>query len=519
MKRFLILLMILGLISGSVATAEVSAPVAAADERPARRSGSASEELLKLIASDGTAQDRFGISVSVSGDTAVVGAPHEAVGGLPQQGAAYVFTRVDGAWVEQAKLVSSDGGAADRFGTAVAVSGDTVVVGAFFGDVGVSPDQGAAYVFTRTGGTWTEQAKLTASDGAAADNFGFFVDVSGDTALVGAYWDDVGANVDQGSAYVFTRAGATWIEQDKLTASDGALNGNFGRRVALQGETAVVAGGEAVYVFTRTGGSWTEHSRLTASDGGDGFGSWVSLWGNTMAVGAMSDDVERGSAYVFTKAEGAWTEQAKLTASDGDEADVFGRSVAVSGDTIVVGAQYDEVDSKAQQGSAYVFTRTGGNWTEQARLTASDGGEGDLFGVSVDMSASTAVIGAGFADVGENAFQGAAYVWEGSAAPAITEVTDGPDPFTPSADTRRFTKIGFTLSKRADVTLKIFNRRGRLVRTLFKGETLSADRHSVRWNGRNTQGKVVTAGKYEYRLTAVDAAGNKGRAKGTVTVD
>lgn len=527
MKRFLILFMVLGLIAGSMATAQAKPKD---PKLPETATAGGNSELVKLTASDGTAQDRFGISVSVSGDTAVVGAPHEDVEGRPQEGAAYVFKRVEGSWVEEAKLISSDGAAADRFGTAVSVSGDTVVVGAFFADVGVSPDQGAAYVFTRAGGTWTEQAKLVASDGSAADNFGFFVEAFADTVIIGAYWDDVGANVDQGSAYVFTRAGATWTEQAKLTASDGAFRDEFGGRVALAGNTAVVGGNNAAYVFTRAEGTWTAQAKLTASDGdaGDGLGSWVSISGNTAVIGAFNDDTganaDQGSAYVFRRTRGTWTEQAKLTASDGAAGDLFGRSVTISGDTVVVGAQYDEVDSNFHQGSAYVFTRTAGTWTEQAKLTAADGGADDLFGVSVAMSGGTALIGAGFADVDDNAIQGAAYVWEDSTGDnslglTITGVKDDPDPFTPSADGRRSTRFSFTLSKSAAVTLRIFNRQGRLVRTLLKGETLSGDRHSVRWNGRNSEGQVVRAGKYEYRIKAVDAAGNKSSVvKGTVTV-
>ncbi len=512
MKRFLILFMILGLMAGSVATAGVPSTAVAGG-------------LDKLTASDGTASDRFGISVSVSGDTAVVGAPHEAVEGRPQQGAAYVFTRVGGSWVEQAKLVAADGAAADRFGTAVGVSGDTVVVGAFLGDVGVNPDQGSAYVFSRTGGTWTEQTKLTASDGATGDNFGFFVAVSGDTVVVGSYWDDVGANLDQGSAYVFVLGGQTWTEQAKLTASDGAMVDTFGHRVALTGDTAIVGGSEAAYVFTRSRGTWTEQAKLTASDGatGDNFSSWVSVSGNTAVIGAFFDEVgsnpQQGSAYVFTRAGGIWTEQAKLTASDGASADLFGRSVAVSGDTVVVGAQYDDIGDNNEQGSAYVFTRTEGTWTESAKLTAPDGAGGDLFGVSVAMSGSTAVIGAGFHDPDGKAEQGAAYMWGDSTPPAIIKVADDPDPFTPAENTQRVTTIAFTLSERAAVTLKIFNRNGRLVRTLLKSESLSKDRHSVRWNGRNNDRRVVKTGTYEYRIKAVDAAGNKSSVvKGTVVV-
>ncbi len=507
-----------------------AAPSRAAGTSEPRGSGTAATTLAKLIASDGTAADLFGIAVAVSGDTAVVGAPQEAGAAIPLQGAAYVFTRVGGTWTEQAKLVPSDGSAADRFGQAVAVSGDTVVVGSFWHDVGVNVDQGAAYVFTRSGGTWTEKAKVTASDGAVDALFGFSVAVAGDTMVIGAPSDD------QGSAYVFTRAAGSWAEQTKLTASDATVanDASFGERVALSGESVVVgAPGDDIgansdqgsaYVFTRSGGTWTEQAKLTASDGAatDQFGFWVSVSGNTAVVGAFFDDVganpDQGSAYVFTRSGGTWTEQAKLTASDGAATDQFARSVAVSGDAVVAGAQSDDVDGKDGQGSAYLFTRSEGIWSEQARLIDPEGAAGDTFGVSVGMSGDTVVIGAGFHD-NPNPEQGAAYVWADSTPPAITNVVDRPDPFTATTDTRRSTTIAFTLSERAAVTLKIFNRKGRLVRNLLKAESLSGDRHSARWNGRNNDGRVVKAGKYEYRIKAVDAGGNKSSlVKGTVAV-
>jgi hypothetical protein len=512
MKRFLIMFVVLSLAVGWVAPAH----------------SAAAPELTKLTASDGTASELFGIGVAVSGDTAVVGAPQKAAPS-PVEGAAYVFTRSGGAWTEQAKLVPSDGAAADRFGQAVAMSGDTVVVGAFWHDKGVNLDQGAAYVFTRSGGTWTEQAKLTASDGSKDDQFGFSVAVSGDTAVIGAPSDD------QGSAYVFTRAGGSWTEQTKLVGSDAAPEDSFGERVAISGNTAVVGGsGDDVdgkdgqgsaYVFIRSGQTWTEQAKLTASDGaaGDQFGFWVSVSGDTAVLGAFMDDVgtnlDQGSAYVFSRDGQTWTEQAKLTASDGAATDQFARSVAVSGHKVVAGAQSDDVDGKAGQGSAYVFTRSTGTWSEQARLVAQDGAAGDTFGVSVGLSGDTAIVGSGFAQVGANPAQGAAYVTSDSTPPAITDVVDKPDPFRPTADARRFTTIAFTLSERAAVTLMIFNREGRLVRSLLKGESLSRDRHSVRWNGLSNDGRKVKPGKYAYRIKAVDAAGNKSSVvTGTVVV-
>ena len=385
----------------------------------------AAEELFKLTASDGMPATLFGNSVDVFGDTAVVGAPGPH--GNPRIGAAYVFTRAGDTWIEQDKLTPSDGAPGDRFGWSVAISGDTIVVSALWDDVGINPDQGSAYVFTRTGAIWTEQAKLTASDGVRLAQFGFSVGVSGDDVIVGAarsFLEDAGVAAP-GSAYVFSRTGGTWTEQVKLTAPDGFVGDAFGCSVALDGDTAVVgtSGGQgSAYVFSRTGGAWTNQAKLTASDGAarDGFGFWVGVSGESVVVGALGSDVtftDQGSAYVFTRVGKTWTQQAKLTASDGAQGDAFGRSVAVSGDTIVVGAQSDDVgpNNTTDQGSAYVFERTGQTWSEMAHLTARDGTDNDLFGVSVGISGDTAVVGANFAEVGANASQGAAYLWQDAA--------------------------------------------------------------------------------------------------------
>ena len=388
-----------------------------------------------LTASDGTPAGHFGNDVAVSGDTAVVGAPKMHQSAYTGVGAAYVFTRVGDAWIEQAKLTPSDGVAGDRFGWSIAISGDTIVVSSFWDDVGIHVDQGSAHVFTRTAGMWTEQAKLTASDGVPLDQFGISVAVSGDDVIVGAksLGEDFGVP-PQGSAYVFSRTGGTWTEQEKLIPSDGVVGNGFGFRVGLDGDTAVVGavkdnGGQgSAYVFIRTGGDWTQQKELTASDGvaDDEFGFWVGLDGDTIVVGDPSDDGQ-GSAYVFTRNDGDWPQQAKLAASDGagkvanpPNGDYFGRSVAVSGDTVVVGAQFDDVgpNNTDSQGSAYVFKRTGGTWDEKAHLIAADGAKGDLFGVSVGVSGDTALMGASFAQVGgviPASAQGAAYVWRDTA--------------------------------------------------------------------------------------------------------
>jgi hypothetical protein len=391
------------------------------------RNGTTWSQQAKLTAGDGAAIDLFGYSVAVSGDTAVVGAASDAIGANTGQGSAYVFTRTGTSWSQQAKLTASDGAESDVFGISVAVSGDTAVVGASQDDIGANGNQGSAYVFTRSGTSWSEQAKLTASDGAAIDVFGFSVAVSGDTAVVGAPQDDIGANTDQGSAYVFTRSGTTWSQETKLTAGDGAASDEFGFSVSVSGDTAVVGAlrddidanteqGSA-YVFTRSGTTWSQQAKLTASDGAASvfFGYSVAVSGDTAVVGAAAFGAN-GSAYVFTRSGTLWSQQAKLTAGDGAVSDQFGYSVAVSGDTAVVGARFDDIGANTDQGSAYVFTRSGTTWSEQAKLTAGDGAANDLFGFSVAVSGDTAVVGAHQDDIGVNSNQGSAYVFTRSGA-------------------------------------------------------------------------------------------------------
>ena len=325
----------------------------------------------KLTASDGAAGDNFGFSVAVSGSTIVVGTPTDHIGGNIEQGSAYVFNRQGESWVETQKLTASDGAAGDAFGVSVAISGSTIVVGTPSDDMGGNIDQGSAYVFNRDGGSWVETQKLTASDGATFDNFGFSVTVSGSTIVVGALFDNIGGNIDQGSAYVFHRQGGSWVEAQKLTASDGAT--------------------------------------------GDDFGSSVAFSGSTIVVGARFDDignVNQGSAYVFHRQGGSWVETQKLTASDGAAFDLFGSSVAFSGSTIVVGVPFDDIGGNIDQGSAYVFSRQGGSWVETQKLTASDAAAGDFFGVSVAVSGSMVFVGAPFVDIGGNFNQGAVYVFE-----------------------------------------------------------------------------------------------------------
>lgn len=198
-------------------------------------------ETAKLVAGDGEAQEQFGSAVDIDGDTLVVGTTYfSLLGNHTEPDAAYVFVRDGGAWTFQAKLTASDGTPGDRFGHAVAIDGDAILVGAHLADIGANEDQGAAYVFTLSGDAWTEQAQLTAGNGAAGDEFGWSVSLSGDTAFVGVNFRPVGGQPRQGAAYIFTRNGNAWSEEERLSASDGAEGDFFGESVALDAGTALI---------------------------------------------------------------------------------------------------------------------------------------------------------------------------------------------------------------------------------------------------------------------------------------
>ena len=367
----------------------------------------------ELTASDGAANDNFGISLSVSGDTAVVGASSR----INAQGAAYVFVQTGGTWTQQQELTASDGAVDDYFGFSVSVSGDTAVIGAWNKTINSQSGQGAAYVFVLRNGVWSQQQEMNDTDGAGGDGFGFSVSVSGDTAVIGA----PGKNAGQGAAYVFVRSGVAWSQQQELAASDGAAGDYFGYSVSAGGDTVAIGAPNknayqgAAYVFVFGGGVWGQQRELTASDGTayDALGFSVSVSGDTVVIGAPGKNSSQGAAYEFVRSGGVWGQPQKLTATDGAGDDHFGISVSASGDMAVIAAYHKNAD----QGAAYLFVRSGGVWGQQQELTATDGVANDYFGISVSVSAGTAAIGA----VGRNNYQGAVYVF-GVTQPTISAV-------------------------------------------------------------------------------------------------
>ncbi len=380
-----------------------------------------------LSASDKSQDAQFGESVSVSGDTAIVGTPSATSSGLSYAGQAYVFTRSGSTWTEQQILSASDKSQDAQFGWSVSVSGDTAIVGAPSANSSGLSYAGQAYVFTRSGSTWTQQQILSASDKSDYANFGYSVSVSGDTAIVGTPSATSSGLSYAGQAYVFTRSGSTWTEQQILSASDKSQDAQFGWSVSVSGDTAIVGAPSAnssglsyagqAYVFTRSGSTWTQQQILSASDKSEyaNFGSSVSVSGDTAIVGATSATPNGvnypGQAYVFTRSGSTWTQQQILSASDKSEYANFGSSVSVSGDTAIVGATSANSSGLSYAGQAYVFTRSGSTWTEQQILIASDKAASANFGSSVSVSGDTAIVGARDANSSGLSYAGQAYVF------------------------------------------------------------------------------------------------------------
>ena len=383
----------------------------------------------KVIAPDGTPKDGFGYSVAISddGSTAVVGTYYIEFGITYPigPGAVYVFTNDAGTWVLQQKLPTPPMPDSDLFGFSVALSADgsTALVGAQGGTGPVDTQvPGAAYIFTRSEGVWSQQAMLTASDRQVGDHFGVSVALSdsGDTALIGAYVDDVDANTNQGSAYVYQRSGIVWTEQAHLTSTDAAAGDYFGRSVALSadGSTALIGADMktigantaqgAAYIFTRASATWSQQTRLTDLNGGGyswfGVGAALSADGQTALVGA-----DGTGAIVFTASGGIWTQQALLT--DPDAAYLgWGNSIALSAD-----------GSMALIEDGFTFRRSGSTWLAGTRLQPDDNPSGFGSAVALSGDGSIALIGAAYATIGANQKQGAAYFFtKTSSGPQIS---------------------------------------------------------------------------------------------------
>lgn len=399
------------------------------------------------------AGEEFGTAVAISGDTVVVGAPSDdsETRGINQppsytysyddSGTVFVFVRSGSTWTQQAHLKSFNSWTADRFGAAVAIEGDTIVVGApgesqttdgVDGDqclppssnpcgrsnsfpVLTGPDVGAAYVFVRNGTTWTQQNYLKASNSEDGDSFGYAVAIHDQTIVVGAHYEDSAASLDgdqndnsaleAGAAYVFFRSGATWIQQAYLKAANAVANDQFGYAVAIHNDTAVIGAvlqgdgaplSGAAYVFRRTGSTWSQQAQLKSPNPvtSDYFGGAVAVYDDRLVIGALGEDTggaDSGAAYVFKRTGTAWSQEAWLKASDTDPDDNFGYAVTIQGEVVMVGASNE---NGTAEGGVYVFFRQAANWVEAAILRGGNTEAFDRFGSAIGFSGETVVIGA-----------------------------------------------------------------------------------------------------------------------------
>ena len=426
-------------------------------------------EIIKLVASDRDSVDWFGISVGISGNYAIVGASNEddddeIRASYENTGSAYIYEKDEfGHWIQKQKLKASDRDDNDYFAWSVAISGNIAVVGAAYEDDDVLGadslnNSGSAYVFERDSlGIWNEVQKIVASDREALDNFGYSVDISGNYLIATAVWEDEDENFTNtvnkaGSAYIFERnVLGNWTQVQKIVASDRATDDRFGYTARINNEEIIVGAiGEdhneygtamkpfagSAYIFKRDSlGEWSQTQKIVASDRGVGdyFGFSVDIFENQLVVGAYHENENSnggntlnnaGSAYVFAKDSlGIWTEKQKITAAVRAENDLFGYSVSISENFIVVGAKEEDENASEQDyledaGAAYIFKENAsGIWNQQKKIVNSDRSVNDAFASAIDISGNVVLAGAYLEDEdfgGANSLNssGSAYIFD-----------------------------------------------------------------------------------------------------------
>jgi len=453
----------------------------------------------KITADDANTRDNFGISVSVDGDYAIVGAEVE---GLPRPGSAYIFVRNGDEWLQAVKLTADDGEERDRFGCSVSIDGDYAIVGtedrgayifvrngdecsqqakltsdersfgssvSIDGNYAIVGAAGCACIFVRSGDEWSQQATLTGEDAGVSGEFGCSVSIDGGYAIIGARTDDIDDINDTGSASIFVRNGNSWSHQAILTADDGTLQDYFGKSVSISGNYALVG-----------------------------------------AYRNDDDEIlYTGSAYIFVRNGNTWSQNAKLTADDAAQGDEFGWSVSIDGDNALVGARYDDCDG-SNSGSAYLFVRDGDEWQQRTKLSANYGGQDKEFGYSVSIDGDYAFCGTpkDRRNYDYNDYPGSAHICNLTGLVADVKLSpnrDVPQEFNlgecyPNPFNSR-TRINYSIPKPCLVSIKVFNLNGRLVESLINSE-ISVGYHSVQWNA-----KELNSGLYFIHLETSDFVG------------
>jgi hypothetical protein len=473
----------------------------------------------KILAADGQADDLFGFRVLVAGDIAFVSAPAP----IYRPGKVYVLANDGTNWtvtqtISATPTAAPPPGWSDFFGWSLSLSGDTLLVGAPFMLDPMAGPIGAVYAFANEGGTWTQTQELTGSDSVSTDYFGWAVKHVGDVAVIGSNSHNRGENGTEGAAYVFTRSDGTWTETQELEGSDSTPGDGrqFGSAIAFDGTTLMIGAPSAdwsstgyipgaVYVFANSGGTWTETQRLVPGDGADGdqFGFSVAFDGANAVIGAPGANIganaHQGAVYAFDGSSGSWTELVKLVADDGVAYDQLGQSVSIDGNMALVGSWSHNDDPSGtppppKPGAAYLYTASHGTWNFSTKVAASDGSDGDSFGWDVGIDGTTLIVGTQ-GTVGDNEFQGAAYIY----APG--------DP--PIADVAP-TSLDFSLASGASgtATLTISNRgAGNLDYTIFEGGEDCAAPADIPWIAETPQSGSVASGASEDVTVTANAEG------------
>lgn len=343
---------------------------------------------------------RFGSALAALAGVVAVGAPGDDSAVSAGAGTVYVWRKHNESWLIEDRLVATDGHLGAEFGFSVAMSGDTLAVGAKFAHSPQSASAGSVYVFVRDAEQWTLQQRLHAADGQFGDEFGFSVGLDGDTLAVGAWRDSTASGVRAGSVHVYVRSGATWSLQQTVFGDSAAAEDLFGGSVAVAGDTLAVGATHDTYmgsvqVFTRNAGTWSHAQTLVVDDVGSAYlGNTLALEGDTLVAGAFQANgaqLAEGAVYVYQRSAGKWQQHQKLGARSPCAFDLFGYSVALDGDAMLVGAAL--APSGTAVGRGHLFLRDNGIWSEFARLRPPDASGGDEVGTAVALGGGTGFIG------------------------------------------------------------------------------------------------------------------------------
>jgi|GEM_PF-3522932 hypothetical protein len=471
----------------------------------------------KIIPNDGAAEDYFGTTVSISGDYAIIGSPLDDDRGR-ESGSAYIYKRSGNTWIQYQKLTASDGKRDARFGTSVSIDGDYAIVGAMYDSVGGEPSVGSAYVFKRLENNWIQYQKLIASDGDRGDDFGYAVSIKGRNIIVGADNDEGNGQLHVGSAYIYSLRDTTWIEQAKIQAKDGSKYDKFGHSVAITLGYAVVGAymdsasatySGSAYIFKQINNTWIEQQKLIARDGIEGqiFGIEVFIDTLNAIIGASGDIYADypGAVYVYRRYDSVWVEEQKLVAGNGNGVDYFGLAVSKSNDYIVVGAPGTKINGNYEVGATYIFKYDFNGWSQYRKILASDGGARDWFGTSVSLSEGNILVGS--TDSPRGLRSGAAYIyrdWVVGVETVSVQIPvnyflaqNYPNPFNAS------TIIRYQLREKSFVSLKVYDVLGNEVITLLNEEK-GAGIYAMEFESNS-----ISSGIYVYRLVTQEFSDSK----------